>query len=129
MMSARAAMLATLLLSSISALAYPQAPSEVPAHTCRFVKIPMRDGISLNTSVCEPGVPHEPLPFLLTRTPYGIAGDTVVRTDYRFFAADGYIFVFQDIRGSYGSEGQFIMNHPLHDPADPNGVDETHRHL
>ena len=94
-------------------------------HTCRFVKIPVRDGIHLNTSICEPQGQHEPLPFLLTRTPYGIARDTVVPDSYRFLAADGYIFVSQDIRGRYGSEGQFIMNHPLHDPADPNGVDES----
>ena len=32
-------------------------------HSCRFVKIPMRDGIQLNTSVCQPEGPHEPLPF------------------------------------------------------------------
>ena len=97
----------------------------LPAHDCRFVTIPMRDGVSLNTSVCEPRGPHGSLPFLLTRTPYGIAADTVVPDSYRFFAADGYIFVSQDIRGRYGSEGQFIMNHPLHDPADSKGVDES----
>src|SRR6185295_10931172 len=49
-----------------------------PSHVCRFVKIPMRDGIQLNTSICEPQGQHQPLPFLMTRTPYGIAGDTVV---------------------------------------------------
>jgi putative CocE/NonD family hydrolase len=96
-----------------------------PRHNCRFTKIPMRDGIRLNTSICQPEGQPEPLPFLLTRTPYGIAGDTVVPGSYRFLAADGYIFVSQDIRGRYGSEGQFIMQHPLHDPADSNGVDET----
>lgn len=85
----------------------------------------MRDGIRLNTSICEPRGQRERLPFMLTRTPYGIAGDTVVRNDYRFFAADGYIFVFQDIRGRYGSEGRFIMQRPLRDPADPKSVDET----
>ncbi len=104
----------------------PAHSQDSPAqHACRFVKIPMRDGIQLNTSVCEPQGRHDPLPFLLTRTPYGIAGDTVVPNNYRFLAADGYIFVSQDIRGRYGSEGQFIMNHPLHDPADQKGVDET----
>ena len=44
---------------------------------------------------------------------------------YRFLAADGYIFVGQDIRGRYGSEGQWFMNRPLHDPADSAGVDEA----
>jgi putative CocE/NonD family hydrolase len=102
-----------------------EAQASPPRHACRFVKISMRDGIHLNTSVCEPAGPHEPLPFILTRTPYGIAGDTVVPESYRFLAADGYIFVSQDIRGRYHSEGQFIMQRPLHNPADPNGVDET----
>jgi putative CocE/NonD family hydrolase len=95
------------------------------AYSCRFVKVPVRDGMHLNTSVCQPGDPPGPLPFLLTRTPYGIAGDTVVPESYRFLAADGYIFVSQDIRGRYKSEGQFIMQRPLHDPADTRGVDES----
>ena len=95
------------------------------AYQCRFTKIPVRDGVHLNTSVCEPSGQHPALPFLITRTPYGIAADTVVGNDYRFLAGDGYIFVYQDIRGRFGSEGKFIMNHPLHDPADRNGVDES----
>ena len=99
--------------------------SAPPAYRCRFVPVPVRDGVHLNTSVCQPDGPHSPLPFLLTRTPYGVAGDTVVPESYRFFAADGYILVSQDIRGRYQSEGQFIMNRPLHDPADPKGVDES----
>src|SRR5258708_23528381 len=39
--------------------------------------------------------------------------------------ADGYVFVFQDIRGRYGSEGQFVMNRPVHDASNPKGVDES----
>ena len=109
----------------VTAMAPTAEAQASPSHVCRFVKIPMRDGIQLNTSICEPQGQHQPLPFLMTRTPYGIAGDTVVPQSYRFLAADGYIFVSQDIRGRYGSEGQFIMNHPLHDPTDTNGVDET----
>jgi putative CocE/NonD family hydrolase len=96
-----------------------------PAFTCRFVMIPMRDAVRLNTSICTPNGAHDSLPILITRTPYGIAGDTVVGDDYRFLAADGYVFVYQDIRGRYGSEGQFLMNRPLHSPADSAGVDES----
>jgi putative CocE/NonD family hydrolase len=96
-----------------------------PDYTCRFVQVPMRDGVGLNTSICRPKRAAGDLPFLLTRTPYGIAGDTVVSEHYRFLAADGYIFVGQDIRGRYGSEGRFLMNRPLRDPADPKSVDET----
>ncbi|MFL5448207.1 MAG: CocE/NonD family hydrolase [Gemmatimonadales bacterium] len=110
------------LLMSAPAASGQSAP---PAYRCRFVPVPVRDGIHLNTSVCRPDGPHGPLPLLLTRTPYGIEGDTVVPESYRFFAADGYIFVSQDIRGRYKSEGQFIMNRPLHDPGDPKGVDES----
>jgi putative CocE/NonD family hydrolase len=120
----RASLVVTLIgVSFLPRLSEAQDPP--PRHSCRVVKIPMRDGVRLNTGICEPQGQHEPLPFLLTRTPYGIAGDTVVRNDYRFFAADGYIFVFQDIRGRYGSEGLFIMQRPLRDPADPKAVDET----
>jgi putative CocE/NonD family hydrolase len=97
----------------------------IQSYSCQFVKIPVRDGVRLNTSICQPVGDRPPLPFLLTRTPYGIAGDTVVSNDYRFLAADGYIFIHQDIRGRFGSEGRFVMNHPLHDPADSNGVDES----
>jgi uncharacterized protein len=95
------------------------------AYSCTFVKIPVRDGVHLNTSVCRPSDERGQLPFLLTRTPYGIAGDTVVGNDYRFLAADGYIFVYQDIRGRFGSEGAFVMNHPLHALSDTRGVDES----
>ncbi len=116
------------LAASLALLVVPRvamAQGTQPAYHCRFVAVPVRDGIHLNTSVCQPDGPQGPLPFLLTRTPYGIEGDTVVPESYRFFAADGYIFVSQDIRGRYKSEGQFIMNRPLHDPGDPKGVDES----
>ena len=101
------------------------APARPPEFTCRFVMIPMRDGVRLNTSICEPQGNASALPIILTRTPYGIAGDTRVNDDYRFLVADGYVFVYQDIRGRYGSEGQFFMNRPLHDPRDAKGTDES----
>src|SRR4051794_4833432 len=66
---------------------------QVAGFACRFVMIPMRDGVRLNTSVCEPRGTHPPVPILITRTPYGVAGDTTVRNDYRFLAADEYAFV------------------------------------
>jgi uncharacterized protein len=102
-----------------------QPPQSPPGFACRFVKIAVRDGVKLNTSICEPKGDHPPLPMLITRTPYGIAGDTVVSPANRFLAADGYVFVTQDIRGRYASEGQFFMNRPLHNPADAKGTDES----
>jgi putative CocE/NonD family hydrolase len=116
------------LLLALLALAPLRASAQAlprSAYACRFVMVPVRDGVRLHTSICAPGGATAKLPILLTRTPYGIAGDTVIGDSYRFLAADGYIFVSQDIRGRFGSEGEFRMNRPLHDPADPTGVDEA----
>jgi putative CocE/NonD family hydrolase len=107
------------------ALASPAAAQSAAGVACHFTKIAVRDGVHLNTSICEPKGAHAVLPILLTRTPYGIAGDTRVGNDYRFLAADGYVFVYQDIRGRFGSEGRFFMNRPLHNPTDTKGTDES----
>jgi putative CocE/NonD family hydrolase len=120
----RAVALAGLVALRLSPGAVAQSLS-LGSYHCRFVPIPVRDRVQLNTSICQPDSAPGPLPFLITRTPYGIAGDTIVGKDYRFLAADGYIFIHQDIRGRFGSQGRFVMNHPLHDPADSNGVDES----
>ncbi|MGH7618344.1 MAG: CocE/NonD family hydrolase, partial [Gemmatimonadaceae bacterium] len=66
-------------------------------------------------------------PFILTRTPYGIAGASrAFRTSYAELADEGYIFVLQDIRGRYTSEGQFVMLRPLRaNRNDPKAIDEA----
>ena len=92
-----------------------------------FVKtesmIPMRDGVKLHTEIFVPRESREQLPFLLTRTPYGVTDDKgknhYLDGSYNEFFSDGYIFVFQDIRGRYKSEGQFVMFRP------PRGPNET----
>ena len=87
----------------------------------------MRDGVRLHTLIYTPKDQKESLPIIINRTPYGIAdtdSDTINRR-YRDLIRDGYIFVLQDIRGRYGSEGQFVMNRPLHDPKDAKGIDES----
>jgi putative CocE/NonD family hydrolase len=91
--------------------------------------IPMRDGIRLNTEMYVPADAAEALPILLTRTPYGLRHDddgmhTALRTAYAALAEDGYIFVFQDIRGRYESEGEFVMLRPPRAPEDVDGIDE-----
>jgi len=89
--------------------------------------IRMRDGVRLHTLIYAPKDQKESLPIIITRTPYGIAdtdSDTINRRN-RDLIRDGYIFVLQDIRGRYGSEGQFVMNRPLHDPKDAKGIDES----
>jgi putative CocE/NonD family hydrolase len=95
----------------------------------REVMISARDGIKLHTEIYSPKNVREPLPILFGRTPYGIAapdkGISPMIRRYRELFPEGYIFVFQDIRGRYGSEGKFEMLHPLHNDAQPNGTDES----
>jgi len=95
----------------------------------REVMIPMRDGVKLHTEIYSPKDTPEPLPILMNRTPYGISNPDkgVSNMIYRYadMVPDGYIFVFQDIRGRYGSEGKFVMLRPIHDAADAKGIDES----
>jgi uncharacterized protein len=89
--------------------------------------ITMRDGIRLHTVIFTPVDQKEPLPFLLERTPYGVS-------DYRSpekngyvknMADEGYIFVYQDIRGRYLSEGKFEMQRFNRNKKDPKAIDES----
>ena len=91
------------------------------------VMIPMRDGVKLHAVILKPGDIAAPLPFLIQRTPYGVDG-----TDRASFfanrpelARDGYIYVCEDIRGRYKSQGQFVMSRPLADHHDSKAVDES----
>jgi uncharacterized protein len=94
-------------------------------YDARDVMIPMRDGVRLNTEILVPRGAISPLPFVFMRTPYSVA-DAASNLDgmYRELAEDGYIFVFQDIRGKYGSEGQFVMQRPARTPGETKALDE-----
>ena len=91
------------------------------------VMIPMRDGVKLNTVIFTPKEQGEPLPFLLSRTPYGVSDNvSPEKSQYTSdMAADGYIFVFQDIRGRYKSEGRFEMQRFNRNKKDPKAIDES----
>ncbi len=95
----------------------------------REAMILMRDGVKLHTEIYSPKDAAEALPILMNRTPYGIsnAEKGVSNMIYRYadLVPDGYIFVFQDIRGRHGSEGKFVMLRPIHDAADAKGIDES----
>lgn len=93
----------------------------------REVMIRMRDGVRLHTLIFTPAHPAEALPILIERTPYGIAesNSDAINRRYKDLVKDGYIFVLQDIRGRYGSEGQFLMVRPLRDKKDPKSTDES----
>jgi hypothetical protein len=92
------------------------------------VMIPTRDGVKLHSEIYAPKNSTEPLPIVIERTPYGIHDDdkgySRILARYAEMIPDNYIFVFQDIRGRYGSEGTFVMQRPVRDPKDPKAIDE-----
>lgn len=91
------------------------------------VMIPMRDGIRLFTVIYIPKDIKEPLPFLLLRTPYGVSNKpSPNQIQYvSDMALEGYIFVYQDIRGRYKSEGKFELQDLFKENKDATTTDES----
>ena len=92
--------------------------------------IPMRDGVKLYTAIYIPKDHSHPYPFLMERTPYsaGPYGDTLYRGSLgpnRTLMHDMYIFVYQDVRGRYMSEGQFQEMTPAIDKKTKKQTDES----
>ena len=96
-------------------------------YTRQEVMIPMRDGIKLHAVILRPKDYTGALPFLMERTPYGVDGNTPesINPSEPELAASRYIFVFEDIRGRYKSEGTFVMSRPMADHRDSKLVDES----
>src|SRR6516165_10838874 len=100
----------------------------------RDVMVPMRDGVKLHTVIVVPKGAQR-APILLTRTPYDASGRAsrnpsphVVAALPLFdelFVTDGYIRVYQDVRGKYGSEGEYVMTRPLRGPLNNSAVDHS----
>src|SRR5256714_2589331 len=125
----------------------PTLPAETPQtltptndgfeYVRRDVMIPMRDGVKLHTVIIVPkGARHAPI--LLTRTPYNATELTShaasshlgpILNGYdnalEVIVEGGYIRVVQDVRGKYGSEGDYVMNRPLRGPVNPPQVDHA----
>ena len=114
-----------------------QARQEVPdfdvkEHYTKYeYRIPMRDGVHLFTSIYVPKDASRRYPFLIDRTPYSVSpyGVDQYRTQLGpspEFDRSGYIFVFQDVRGRYMSEGQFVEMHPhIDNKRSKNDVDDA----
>jgi uncharacterized protein len=110
------------------------APKDANDYVKRVEMIPMRDGAKLYTVIVVPKG-AKGAPILLTRTPYNAAGRAARANSTRMlatlpqgdevFVADGYIRVFQDVRGKYGSEGEYVMTRPLIGPLNPAKVDHS----
>ena len=103
----------------------------------RTVNIPMRDGVKLHTVILVPKGARN-APILMTRTPYDADGLTTNTNSSdlgsSLFGYDnatdvivegGYIRVVQDVRGKYGSEGEYVMNRPLRGPLNSTQVDHA----
>ncbi len=131
------------LAASLSGQTRPLTPDIPPAFTLptasydyvkREVMVPMRDGVRLYTVIVVPK-DAKGAPMLLTRTPYdaekrarrnrsGSMLATLPLAD-EVFAADGYIRVYQDVRGKYHSEGDYVMTRPLRGPLNSSDVDHS----
>ncbi len=142
--AALAAVCFTLTLDDARADGATNLPSDTPktfqsrTNEFDYVKreemVPMRDGVKLKTFILIPkGATRAPM--LLTRTPYNSSG-RVSRSESPHLAAvvpqmddtavaAGYIIVFQDVRGKYGSEGDYVMTRPLKGPLNPTEVDHA----
>ena len=126
---------------------YPTLPSETPDkfvptndgfdYVRRDVMIPMRDGVKLHAVILVPKGANR-APILLTRTPYNATELTShaqsshlgpILTGYDnatdVIVEGGYIRAVEDIRGKYGSEGDYVMNRPVHGPQNPTPVDHA----
>ncbi|MEZ0495736.1 CocE/NonD family hydrolase [Sphingomonas sp. IW22] len=141
---AAALMLLPLLLASGATAQQAYPASDIPSdftppidardYVKREVMIPMRDGVKLYTVIVYPkGVTNAPI--VLTRTPYNAAGranrmdsphilSTLPLADEPFVKA-GYIRVYQDIRGKYRSEGDYVVTRPVRGPLNPTETDHV----
>ena len=119
---------AVLAFTSVTCSAATSAQQSVPQvdrYQLSEAMIPMRDGVRLHSLIFVPKDQDSPLPFVLLRTPYNAkaaAGKLAVYL--KPMADDGYIFVFQDIRGKFDSEGVFVMQRPARTRGDTAALDE-----
>jgi putative CocE/NonD family hydrolase len=135
------------LLAALCALPMPfatAADSDIPKvfnapttnhdYIKREVMIPMRDGVKLHTVIVLPKSARN-APILLTRTPYNASARTaqsnsehmlaILPQGDEVFVQAGYIRVFQDVRGKYKSEGDYVTTRPVRGPLNPTATDHT----
>ncbi|MEP6946090.1 MAG: CocE/NonD family hydrolase [Acidobacteriota bacterium] len=127
------------LIVTLGSIGFGQAPAAAQNqlakyitdnYTKREVMIPVRDGVKLFTSIYEPKDRSQKYPILLNRTPYTVApyGPDKFKTSLGpdpLFAKEGYIFVYQDVRGKTMSEGEFQDVRPDIANTDKTKIDES----
>jgi uncharacterized protein len=116
-----------------------QAPAQVALSGVDLVRatytkyeymVPMRDGARLFTAVYVPKDASQKYPFLITRTPYSVTPYGIDQYPNALgpsehFQKDGFIFVYQDARGRYMSEGEFLQVRPFNPAKGPKEIDES----
>jgi putative CocE/NonD family hydrolase len=114
-----------LAVAAVAQQAQQQAEAK-PVFTLQEVMIPVRDGIHLQTVILTPVDQQGPLPILFRRTPYGVPDKPPAQmpSSFKELAQDGYIFVFQNLRGRFKSEGVFNLSSWV-DLNDPKVTNET----
>ena len=111
------------------------APPGEPQYVRREAMIPMRDGVRLHAVLIIPGG-RGPFPIVLDRTPYSADRSTgdgsraplpenILTALSAELVRAGYIVAFEDVRGKYRSEGDYVMNRPLRGPLNPTAVDHS----
>jgi putative CocE/NonD family hydrolase len=130
-------LLLIVVLLSAFIFSYAQLPSQnelaeyIKAnYTKREVMIPMRDGVKLFTAIYEPKDKSNKYPMIMNRTPYTVSpyGADAFKTSLgpnELFAKEGYIFIYQDVRGRWMSEGEFVDVRPDIENKTPKDIDES----
>ena len=107
----------------------PAQEASILSYSKKTYMIPMRDSVKLYTVVFYPANPTLRLPILIQRTPYGAdkpdSYDPLKVPYIAAMAKEGYIFVFQDMRGKFKSEGTFEMDRPIYHAWDKSKTDES----
>ncbi len=123
--------LLTFVLFTIACIVITAQTDIISKYKKTSAMIPMRDGVKLYTVVLSPVDAKTPLPILMQRTPYGasipIPDDTTIETKLlgNILATGGYIFIYQDIRGKYKSEGFMQIHEPLLHAVKKGAIDES----
>jgi len=121
-----------LILATAALTAAQDNPKYILANYTKYeYRIPMRDGKRLFTAVYVPKNQDQKYPFLISRTPYNVGPygeDNYPKTfrKSRKFLKEGFIFVFQDVRGRYMSEGEYVNVRPYKPVKNgPQDIDES----
>jgi putative CocE/NonD family hydrolase len=115
-----------LVLAALIAATAAEGQDTLSGYQRRTAMVPMRDGIKLFTVIWSPIGQQGQLPIMLERTPYDAEGSCRGTLEYdSVVVREKYLFVCQDLRGKYGSEGTFSMVRPTRNPSDTQAIDET----